>query len=128
MNGGCTSREAIIRFFSELFICEFSKKMGFPTAEYEMDDGYIRTRDFTQNGKYNHEPMSSLIDEDEDYSNNFNLIHSMNPSLVADYLKLIYTDTICCNTDRHTDNYGFLRSPDTGEIVRFLLTMIIISR
>lgn len=82
-----------------------------------MDDGYIRTKDFTENGKYNHEPMSSLIDDDEDYSNNFNLIHSMNPSIAADYLKLIYTDTICCNTDRHTDNYGFLRNPDTGEIV-----------
>lgn len=104
-------------YFSELFIYEFSKKMGFPTAEYEMDDGYIRTRDFTENGKYNHEPMSSLIDEDEDYSNNFNILYSMNPSLAADYLKLIYTDTICCNTDRHTDNYGFLRNPDTGEII-----------
>ena len=91
--------------------------MGFPTAEYEMDGGYIRTTDFTENGKYNHEPMSSLIDDDEDYSNNFNLLYSLNPNLAADYLKLIYTDTICCNTDRHTDNYGFLRNPDTGEIV-----------
>lgn len=104
-------------YFSELFICEFSKKMGFPTAEYEMDGSYIRTKDFTENGKYNHEPMSSLIDEDEDYSNNFNLIYNISPRFAADYLKLIYTDTICYNVDRHTENYGFLRNPDTGEIV-----------
>lgn len=104
-------------YFSELFICEFSKKMGFPTAEYEMDGGYIRTKDFTESGKYNHEPMSSLIDDDEDYSNNFNLIYSINPKFAADYLKLIYTDTICYNVDRHTENYGFLRNPDTGKIV-----------
>ena len=39
------------------------------------------------------------------------------PKFAADYLKLIYTDTICYNVDRHTENYGFLRNPDTGKIV-----------
>ena len=91
--------------------------MGFPKAEYELDGSFIRTKDFTKNGKYNHEPMSSLIDEDEDYSNNFNLIYNISPRFAADYLKLIYTDTICYNVDRRTENYGFLRNPDTGEIV-----------
>lgn len=103
-------------FFSELFVCEYCRKMGFSTAEYEMHDNYIRTKDFTENGRYNHEPMSSLVDKEEDYSLNFNIILDLKPEAAADYLKLLYTDTICYNADRHTDNYGLLRNPDTGEI------------
>lgn len=104
-------------YFSELFVCEFSKKMGFATAEYELDGKYIRTKDFTENSKYNHEPISSLVGDDEDYSLNFDVLYGLRPGLAADYLKLIYTDTICYNVDRHTENYGLLRNPDTGEII-----------
>lgn len=104
-------------YFSELFICEFSKKMGFNTAVYELDGQYIRTKDFTQNGKYNHEPMSSLVDDNEDYSLNFDILYDLSPEIASDYLRLIYTDTVCYNCDRHTENYGLLRNPDTGEII-----------
>lgn len=104
-------------YFSELFVCEYCKKMEFPTAEYEMHDGYIRTKDFTKNAKYNHEPISSLVDQEEDYSYNFDIIHDLHPEAAADYLRLLYTDTICYNVDRHTENYGLMRDPDTGEII-----------
>lgn len=33
-------------------------------------------------------------------------------------MKLIFLDTVCMNMDRHTKNYGVLRNPETGEIVK----------
>lgn len=103
--------------FSELFVCELGKKIGFSMAHYEMDDKYIRTVDFTENAKYNLEPMRAIIGDNEDYSDNFNALNSIHPDLAADYIKIIYLDTLCLNIDRHTENYGFLTSPDTGEII-----------
>ena len=38
--------------------------------------------------------------------------------MAEDYLKLIYLDTVCMNMDRHTKNYGILRDPKTGDIVK----------
>lgn len=70
-------------FFSELFIYKLGSYLDFDMAHYELDEGYIRTKD-----------------------------------LANDYLKLIYFDTICSNIHRHTKNYGILRNPETGEIVK----------
>ena len=34
-------------YFSELFICKLCEKLGLPTAHYELDGRYIRSKDFT---------------------------------------------------------------------------------
>ena len=34
-------------YFSELFVCLLGEKLGLDMAHYEMDDGYIRTKNFT---------------------------------------------------------------------------------
>lgn len=104
--------------FSELFICKLGSSLGFDMAYYEMDDGYIRTKDFTENGRYNFESAESLVGDDEDYCKNFDVFYSISENLAEDYLKLIYLDTICMNMDRHTKNYGVLRDPKTGNIVK----------
>lgn len=105
-------------FFSELFIYKLGEKLGFDMAHYELADGYIRTLDFTNNGKYNLEPMKSLIGDNEDYSDNFNLLYSLSPALAEQYLQIIYLDTVCLSVDRHTENYGILRDPINGDILR----------
>ena len=104
--------------FSEMFIYKLGEKLGFDMAHYELSDGYIRTLDFTNHGQYNLEPMKALIGDNEDYSDNFNLLHSLSPELAEQYLKIIYLDTVCLSVDRHTENYGVLRDPKTGDILK----------
>ena len=103
--------------FSELFISKLSEALGFPTAHYELDGGYIRSKDFTDGASVNFEPMRSLVDDDEDYGHCFDVLYAMSPDLARQYLVLIYMDSICCNMDRHTENFGFLRDTKTGEVL-----------
>ena len=46
--------------FSELFVYELCKTLGFPVAEYQNCAPYIRTRDFT-GGRLNFEPAAYLV-------------------------------------------------------------------
>ncbi|MBQ7509247.1 MAG: hypothetical protein IJT52_07960, partial [Spirochaetales bacterium] len=52
-------------YFSELFICRLGEKLGFDMAHYEMDDGYIRSKNFTDGTDLIFEPMSALMDDNE---------------------------------------------------------------
>ena len=104
-------------YFSELFICKLGEKLGLDMAHYEMDDGYIRTRNFTDGTGLNFEPISSLMGENEDYSDCFETISAISPKLAEQYLKIVWMDTVCYNMDRHTENFGFLREIKSGEIV-----------
>ena len=104
------------QIFSELFIYQLGKCIGFNMAEYKYADGYIRTKDFTD-GKVNFEPISSVMGDNEDYNDNFNYFNSISKDLAADYLKLIYLDTVCYNMDRHTNNYGLIRDISSGGII-----------
>ena len=104
-------------YFSELFICRLGERLGFEMAHYEMDNGYIRSKNFTDGTPYNFEPMSSLIGENDDYSDCFDVICDISPTLAEQYLRIIWLDSVCYNMDRHTENFGFLRNANTGEIV-----------
>ena len=104
-------------YFSELFICRLGEKLGFDMAHYEMDDGYIRSKNFTDGTPYNFEPASSIVGENDDYGDCFEAINAISPKLAEQYLRIIWLDTICYNMDRHTENFGFLRDIRTGEIV-----------
>ena len=105
-------------YFSELFICKLGEKLGFDMAHYEMDGGYIRTKNFTE-GTYCHfEPMSALMGANDDYNDCFDMISSISPALVEQYLRILWLDSICYNMDRHTENFGFLRDVQTGKILK----------
>ena len=104
-------------YFSELFICRLGEKLGFPMAHYELDDGYIRSRDFTDGTDCNFEPISALMGDNDDYSDCFNTIYALSPALARQYLQIVWMDTVCYNMDRHTENFGFLRDVQSGEIV-----------
>ena len=43
-------------YFSELFICKLCEKLGLPTAHYELDGRYIRSKNFTNGAEVNFEP------------------------------------------------------------------------
>lgn len=104
-------------YFSELFICRLGEKLGLCMAHYEMDDGYIRSRNFTDGTELGFEPISSIMGENEEYSDCFDAIYAISPKLAEQYLLIVWMDTICYNMDRHTENFGFLRDVHTGEFV-----------
>lgn len=103
--------------FSELFISRLSKKLGFSAAYYELDGDFIRSLDFTKGASVNFEPMSSLTGDNDDYADCFNEIYKISKQAAKEYLALIWTDTVCFNMDRHTENFGFLRDTSSGEII-----------
>ena len=103
--------------FSELFICELGKALGFPMAEYLPSGNYIKTKDFT-GGTLNYEPAEALVGEEEDYVYNYDKLTKLDPLLGKQYLDLLFMDALCFNMDRHTKNYGVLRDRNTGHILR----------
>jgi len=103
--------------FSELFICKLGQALGFPMADYQAENGTIKSPDFTNGASVNYEPAAGLIGGDEDYALNFNVFWELSPELAEQYMQIIYLDTICFNMDRHTQNYGVLREVDSGEIL-----------
>lgn len=105
--------------FSELFLYEFGKRLGFRMAEYELDGDYIRSRDFTDAGHVNFEAAMGLVLEEEDYQINYQVFRKISKEMARDYIKMIYLDSLCNNMDRHTQNYGVLRHPDTGKFLQF---------
>lgn len=46
-----------------------------------------------------------------------NTIYALSPALARQYLQIVWMDTVCYNMDRHTENFGFLRDVQSGEIV-----------
>ncbi len=104
-------------YFSELFIGILGERLGLDIAHYEMDGEYIRTKDFTNGASVNFEPISALMDGNDDYSDCFNVINDISPELAKQYLKIVWFDTVVYNMDRHTANFGFLRDVKSGEIL-----------
>ena len=103
--------------FSELLIASLGTAMGFPMAEYRPAGEFIKSRDFTE-GRYNFEPAEALVGDEEDYAYNYDRLSALNPSLGKQYLDILFMDALCFNMDRHTKNYGILRSQDSGKILR----------
>lgn len=104
-------------YFSELFICRLGEKLGLPTAHYEMDGQYIRSKAFTAGATVNFEPMRALVDDDEDYETCFSVLLDISPKIAEQYLQLLWMDSVCYNMDRHTENFGLLREVKTGKIL-----------
>ena len=84
--------------FSEYFIYQLGLKLGFNMERYELCDIGVKTYDFTENNKYNFEPIKSLMGDNEVYNDVFNVLVNINKEIAKDYLKIIYLDTLCFNT------------------------------
>ena len=104
--------------FSELFIYKLGCVLKFDMAHYESDGQYVKTLDFTNGASVNFEAIDALVEDGKNvYQDSFCVLYSLSKEIAAQYLKLIYLDTLCNNVDRHTKNYGLLRDVETGEIL-----------
>lgn len=103
--------------FSEYFIYQLGKLLGFKMAQCELWDRGVKSLDFTNGATVNYEPAKSLVGDDVDYEFNYERIESIDPQMAKEYLDILFLDTICFNMDRHTENYGFLRDPETGQYI-----------
>ena len=117
--------------FSEIFVSELGKKLGFPMADYRIIDGCAATADFTK-GRLNFEPMAYLSAENEAYEHNYRVLKKLQPGLEREYLDILFMDALVYNVDRHTQNFGILRDGETGAILsmapNFDNNMALISR
>ena len=57
-----------------------------------------------------------MLDE-EDYGENYRKIRALCPKAAMQYVGMVYLDALVFNMDRHTNNYGFLRDRQTGEVL-----------
>ena len=103
--------------FSELFIYNLGKELGFNMAHYEQKDGYIRSLDFTDSASVNFESAYSYMGDDERYVSNYEALAKYGTKIQDQYVEMILLDSFCLNADRHTFNYGVLRDINTGDVL-----------
>lgn len=103
--------------FSELFIYELGRELGFDMAIYERGEGHIKSLDFTSAASVNFEPASTFMGDNEEYSDVIKSLEKLCPQAIPDYVRMIFLDTICANPDRHTNNFGLLRDVRTGKLL-----------
>jgi len=96
--------------FSELFAFELGMALGFNMAEYRREKKFIKTKDFTDHASVNYEPAYSFMSDGDDYIETVGELRALGSNLVPDYVKMIFLDTLIANPDRHTFNFGVLRS------------------
>ena len=116
--------------YSEIIASRISSILGIPTAYYELDEEYIRTKNFAS--KYNYESISSLAGDDDSYEHVFDVLYQLDKELAKQYLAIIFFDALVNNVDRHNENLGILRDKEDGHIVslapNFDLNMSLFSR
>lgn len=105
--------------FSELFTCELGKALGMNMAQYVRGDQCVKTKDFTNSASVNFEAAYSFMGDNDDYADTVKKLNELSPNLVPDYVNMIFLDTLVANPDRHTFNFGILRTPETGKIIGF---------
>ena len=101
--------------YSEVFCSRLFEKLGLPTAHYEIEGNYIKTKNFASD--VNFEPMVSLVGDNEDIEFIYDALNKINHKLALDYLRLISFDVILNNVDRHNENCGIIRDRKTGNII-----------
>ena len=87
--------------FSEIFTAALGKQLGFPMVEYTLDGAHVISKDFTE-GQLNFEPMANLVQDNEEYDLNYDVLQNWNPSLLKPYLDILFMDALVFNVDRHT--------------------------
>ncbi len=105
--------------FSELFVYELGKELGFNMAIYERGNGFIKSLDFTDGASVNFEPASTFMRDNEEYLDVIDALKKIYPEAIPDYIRMIFMDTIAANPDRHTNNFGLLRDIKTGKFIGF---------
>lgn len=104
--------------YSELYIEKLGNEFGYDMAEYSYySKDSVCSHDFTK-GKFNLEPLHSLVGEDMDYEVVTNVLLKFGDSFVRDYFKIIFMDALVMNPDRHEFNLGLLRDRESGRVLK----------
>ncbi|MCL2427267.1 MAG: hypothetical protein FWD05_13140 [Oscillospiraceae bacterium] len=103
--------------FSELMAYYVGKTLGFPMAEYEVADKFIKNCDFTDSASTNFEPAASIIGDTSDYIKIYEALKQISETIAEQYVLMCYFDGLIYNMDRHEYNFGIIRNSDTGEII-----------
>lgn len=103
--------------FSEVYIYELGKGLGMRMAEYRAAKDVVKSLDFTNGGEIILEHANSFMGDEDDYEAVIGKLKEICPQAVTDYIRMIFLDTITANPDRHTANFGLLRSADSGELI-----------
>jgi len=103
--------------FSELFIYRLGASLGMNMAVYERGNKCVRTLDFTDGASLYFESAYSFMGDNEDHIDVVRALGEICPEAVSDYVKLAFMDALCANPDRHTNNFGLLRDPESGRIL-----------
>ncbi|MGU8478539.1 hypothetical protein ACV3R5_15355 [Clostridium perfringens] len=97
------------------YLCEY---FGFNHVKYyKFNEACVFCENFTDNLKFDFEPMFDFLHDEEDFEISIDYISKINKSFVKDFLNMLFLDAILLNPDRHTNNYGLLRDSLTGEFV-----------
>lgn len=109
---------------SEYEISRALRKAGFDAAEYRMDHSRktrIRTRNFVGEDEF-FEPYESLRYMFKDLSDSDDVIYanlaSLGEAFEHAWRRILLSDALFMNTDRHMRNFGGIRSARTGELKR----------
>lgn len=101
--------------FSELLASFIAPLLGVPSALYEYDSPYIRSKNFADTMDF--EPMAALCGDDDNYEFVWEKLSSTYPEFISAYGRLMLFDALINNVDRHNQNYGFLRDRHHGKVV-----------
>lgn len=102
----------------ELIASYLSEYFGFNHVKYyKFNEACVCCENFTDNLKFDFEPMFDFLNDEEDFDISIDYISKINKSFVKDFLNMLFLDAILLNPDRHTNNYGLLRDSLTGEFV-----------
>lgn len=122
-------RQPLRECYSEIIASKIARRLGIDTVDYELEAedkdpetgrwGIVKSRDFTQGREVNLEHAELLlrhfgIDESE-IAGNEEIFREYGCG--KEYLDIIYLDIITGNPDRHSRNYGVLRSRENGAVI-----------
>lgn len=103
--------------FTEVFAYHLAKELKIPTAVYEVDGDYVRSKDFTNGAKVNFETAYGIIGEEVEYPAIYRKLKEIDEGVAASFVQMTYFDALIFNMDRHEHNFGVLRNVATGEIL-----------
>lgn len=104
--------------YAEMFTHYLGKSLGMNMAEYRVMDGYVCTKNFTdEHIMLEHYASLMHMFNEREYDDKITLVNLNTLGVGDGYCDILLLDSIVCNPDRHEFNLGVLRDTTTGDII-----------